>query len=480
MGHGHARNEDVYLNKGGANEVSAADIKIGLKREFTADQAIFNGQDSFIITHDSDPDYKRFVQIISKDSANAQRLFNLSTEANYDYNPLELTFNDWQVQTAKAYNVPGMVLNYIFANNLIHDYTEKGNDGTNVNCTFGSGIVDNALVLNGIDSYVDIANVADLRIADPTVKDISFEFWIKSFAVNGEVINLWNESDNRRSWRVYIENYQLKLDVSIDGVTTTATGGIGNLMYENWTHVGIYLDNYFSGTYFKITINGQLGLPGLGMFAYPLFSNTIDTIRIGAKAGPIPPYSGYDSNFLNASLAEFAIYRNRDMTLPVGMQSTQFAADMNTNSMGNHLGSYSLASANIKTNSTGRIDTSSWVSILGIGFQWSSFYNTNLYVLLSVDAGITWKKWDGAAWQTVLETAQGTPVNSFPSDKASWDLLFVAGTLDVLFQLNTNNSTQPAYIQTLSVQYLGSVYTNSEGQIKYFLISPTETEIFND
>jgi hypothetical protein len=450
--------------------------------EFSGMASIFNAGDSFVITHDADPDYIRFVQTIMQREDIIDVVYSPSTASKFDYDPTQIEFGNlddefaWCQMTSIS-NLPDMVVNYLFENDTIHDYTEKGNNGVQHGGSYGDGIVNKAFVLDGTSAYIDIPNVSDLRISDPATKSITFEFWLNTSTGTGEIINLWNEADNRRSWRLYVDGGWMYMDFSMDGETVGAT--ISNIVASSinpgWNHIGVQLNNDNTVTIAIYDNSNDYSYTITSGFAFPLFENTVDAIRIGAKGGATP------SNYLTGSIAEFAIYRNVDLTLPSGDYDSQLIADMHKNLSGQHLGRYATGTlASVKTNASGRIDTSNWLSIFGINVDWNNWSPANLYALLSVDGGTTWLKWNGSTWDTVAETEQGTLVSDFPTDKAYWDEMFVPGTLDILLQLNTNDATQTASVYNVFISTLQQGYQNVDtSKIIYNLISPTQTKVMN-
>jgi hypothetical protein len=429
-----------------------------------------------IITHTSDPLYKRVVEILIQLQQIITYWYSETFETNYDYDIDKVTF--WgtgydYVTLAQTYGADGQIAYYLFNDDVTDVLDGHVHNATNVNGTFTTGIVEKALSLNGTNAYIDIPNHSDFYIIDPIANSIGFEFWIDA-STNGEIISLWNETDNRRSWRIYLQAGYVCMDVSVDGITTaaTSTGSYIGLGYNQ--HVGIYLDDYYGGLYWKMYVGGSsLIIPAFSpVFSYPLFQNTIDPIRVGAKCGT-------PSNFINARIAELAIYRNYDLTQPMGMNSSVFQFHYNTNMMGNHLSRYSTDMQNIKTNAFGQIDTSDWLGIQSAYFYGNNYGDFELTALFSVDGRTTWKKWNGSSWDTVLETDQGCDISVLPITKAEWDLLFVAGTLDYILQLKTNDPTVTPQIYNVNFTVYKLGYMPAGWKVTFSCISDTETQIRN-
>ncbi len=430
-----------------------------------------------IITHASDPLYKRVVEILIQLVQTFSYQFSEPYEANYDYDEDYVKF--WPmgydyVTLNSTYGADGMVAYYIFNDDSVEDVLIPHNhDAINVNCTFMDGIVERELVLNGTNAYMDIPNHSDFYIPDPVTNSIGFEFWINA-ETDGEIISLWNETDNRRSWRIYLQAGYVCMDVSVDGITTAATSQGSYIGLGYWQHVGIYLNDYYGGSYWKMWVGGSsLIIPAFTPgFSYPLFSNTIDPVRVGAKGGTA-------SNFIKATMCELAIYRNYDLSQPMGMHSSVVQAHYNTNMMGNHLSQYPTDMQNIKTNLSGQIDTSDWLGIQYAQFYGDYYGDYEVTALFSFDGRTTWKMWDGFVWQTVLETDQGTNTAMLPTSRTDWDLAFVPGTLDYILQLKTNDPTGTPQIYSFTISAYKPGYMPAGWKASFNCISDTETQIRN-
>ena len=465
-------NTDLVFNPTNWQVIGTSGVTI---QKIQDTHASLNPGESFVVDHTLYPDLdnKRIVQVMEQaiDSNILQtNESNSSLFTQADPTKTEFTSTGWQL--AKDYYTPTMVANYLFNNNEAYDYTNKGNDGVLTNCDFGIGIVENSLVLDGT-AYMDIPYNSDIDPApNPTVTDWSLEFWIKTTSDTGEIINLWNEDDDRRSWRVYLEGGIIHIGLSTDGINMDSYAYSGFIISnDTWTHVGIYWDNlYGEGKYLKIFINGSAGIPGFnGGFDYPLFSNTIDNIRIGATAGSSP------SNYFIGQLAEFAIYRDDS-----NFDFYQFSNDYYTNQNGDHLGQYNTDLQTMKTNVSGQIDTSSWTGINRIYFYGENFAG-NTYILVSVDGGITFKSFDGISWNTVLETDVGMTNEELNNiTPSNWSDLFVVGTLDYVVQVITMDSYMTPNIQYIAADYqIDALQNSSPNILKITFISPTETRISN-
>jgi hypothetical protein len=426
-----------------------------------------------IITHASDPLYKRVVEILIQLQDLLTFNFNTSTEPNYDYDADKVVFlpiGSDGVSLVPSYGATGMLGYYLF-NNDVTDSLDS-HDGTNHGVTFSSGIVENKGVFNG-SSYFDIPNSSDF--IPGTSDSFAVEFWMNNNPPDGEIVSLWNEADNRRSWRLYIDANKLKMDISEDGITVAGTWDLTNTLntYYNDMHIGL-MRNPANDAEIKMFINGSGWLPHSYPGASAAYNNTIDPIRIGAKGGATP------TNFFTGWIAELAIYKNFNFDQYVGMYSNVFQSHMSINSIGQHLSQYDTDMQNVKTNASGQIDTSDWLGIKSLSFGGDAYGDFQVTILFSVDGRTTWKKWDGSAWQTALETDEGRNVASLPLTRAEWDLLFVPGTLDYILQLKTNNpsGTPIIYFFVATVYKLG--YMLAGAKISFSCLSDTETQIRND
>ena len=424
-----------------------------------------------IITHASDPLYKRIIELLMQLQITFTAFFNTSTEPNFDYDPDKIVFNPIGLDgfsLVPSYGAEGMLAYYLFNNDVTDSF--NSHDGANNGVTFSSGIVENKANFNG-SSYIDIPN-SSVFIPGTADDMFAIEFWLSNNPPDGEIISLWNETDNRRSWRLYIDSNKLKMDVSEDGITVAGTWELTNNLntYYGDLHIGLMRSD---ATEIKAFINGTKWLP----HSYPgtgaAYNNTIDPIRIGAKGGVTP------TNFFTGSLSELAFYKGFNFDQYAGMYSNYFQAHMAKNTIGQHLTMYENVMQSVKTNSFGQIDTSNWLGIKSLSFNGDYFGNFQVTVLLSVDGRATWKAWNSLSWDTVSESTPGCSVDGLPTTAADWDLLFVPGTLDYLIQLQTNDPTATPTIWSINVNSIRPGYMDAVGTIKFRFLSDTETEIRN-
>jgi len=424
-----------------------------------------------LITHASDPLYKRFIELLMQLQIWFTIFFNTSTEPNFDYDPDKIIFNPIGIDgisLVPSYGAEGMLAYYLFNNDVTDSF--DSHDGTNHGVTFSSGIVENKADFNGA-SYIDVPNSSDF--IPGTADDLfAVEFWLKNNPPDGELISLWNEADNRRSWRLYIDANKVKMDISEDGITVAGTWELTNTLntYYNDMHIGLMRSD---ATEIKAFINGNKWLPHSYPGAGAAYNNTIDPIRIGAKGGVTP------TNFFTGWIAELAIYKGFDFDQYAGMYSNYFQSHMGRNMIGQHLSMYDSAMQSVKTNASGQIDTSNWLGIKSVSFNVDYYGNFQVTVLLSVDGRTTWQSWNGSSWDVVTESTPGCSIGSLPTSKADWDLIFVPGTLDYLIQLQSNDPTATPTIYSVNINSIQPGYMDAVGTIKFRFLSDTTTEIRN-
>jgi len=306
----------------------------------------------------------------------------------------------------------------------------------------------------------------------------SIHFWLQRFSfpaygAEGDVISLWNEENDRRSWRIYIDQTgptagALKMDMSLDGV---------NVAYTIASSYPVIMDYQMTDVWFLFHTDGEVHLfingsqhayYTLPFNFYELFYNDVDPVLVGAKHGA----TGID-NFLNGRISDTCIVKG--ITYFDSMYSFH-----QKESSGQHLGGFDTSGSwYVTTTDNSQVDTSSWDAMTSFGVQNWSWYGTALF-LVSTDGRNTWKKWNGSVFETVnladIKTQGNTTEELQGLVKVDWDTIF-ADTFDVAICLGTNNPDNGPEVEFVYLNAL--VPGKSSFSCIYTKTSPTETVIFN-
>jgi len=141
------------------------------------------------------------------------------------------------------------------------------------------------------------------------------------------------------------------------------------------------------------------------------------------------------------------------------------------------------------TTNTNRLNTSSWTGLTNFDITQTQPANTTVNYLVSFDAGVTWKYWNGSAWtNSSLANLQTEGMNEAILESLTGANWFAAGginsdasqTLDFAFDLyTTNNATTPS-VDQISLTYSSPTFWQIQTQnydIQEF--SDTQTQITN-
>jgi hypothetical protein len=430
--------------------------------------------DSITITHPADIDNKRNITVLKhREETDESINFSYADIDNYarqDNSKIELT-PDGRVKLIAQYRRPGMVLNYLFLDDECKDFSLQGHNGTEYNCVYGDGIVERHLYIQAPSaSYVEVPNNIPDDFNHLIADTMTWEFWVKS-AGDGEIINLWNETDNRRSWRISIRDGKLTLDVSADGSTVayTVQSDTNIAQNGNWHYCAIILNG---DSAVEMFIDGvaetSKSVPVTPTFYY----NSIDPILIGKVEGLIPNFFG------SGYIAELAIYKNEWLFYDI---PTHFGENM----AGQHLSMYDTTTSYYICTGSNGIDIRDWDGILKMQFYVGSATGSVL-CMASVDGKNTWKVWNGIAWNTInfgdihtLGNGMSTWENLTRED---WDELLASstGTLDLAFSLRASELDASPDIDTLYITYLASgKELLQDNNILVKFLSPTTTQITN-
>jgi hypothetical protein len=145
-------------------------------------------------------------------------------------------------------------------------------------------------------------------------------------------------------------------------------------------------------------------------------------------------------------------------------------------------GLYPTALCNIKTNVLSRMDSMNFLSIQSVRLDFAEIEDEHCdtYLLFSFDAGTTWKMFDGAAWQTVATTVQGTTIdNVYNITPEQWAEVFVPGSLDVIVQLKSDGTATSRVADFVFMYSEVGYMPVNDSSVRVYLTSSTQTKIKN-
>jgi hypothetical protein len=137
----------------------------------------------------------------------------------------------------------------------------------------------------------------------------------------------------------------------------------------------------------------------------------------------------------------------------------------------------------VRTN-TNQINTSTWLGILQIDPIETLSSGTQIRYLISVDNKVTWKKFNGVTWDTValadIDTQGNTAAEMIAFCKEDYDLLFVAGTLDIVASLKSTLPASTPLLDIIDIHYNdGLTCKLGDSSIDVCRVSPTQHKIKN-
>jgi hypothetical protein len=423
---------------------------------------------SQLYTHESDINYMRIVQISRYGSGNDTSLdYDEVDESLFTQeNVTKTDFIGGQVQLAgigvNAY--AHWMLNESSGTNAA-DSSGNGRNGTLINMESSDwvpGKLHNCLLFDGVNEYVDCGNIAGFERTQP----FSLECWFQTSAIN-----------------IYLMS---KFTTALVGyaITINASGQINFSLYSTLNNIqrittGVYNNGAFH--HVIVTYDGSSNVSGMKIYVDNVLvsTTTVGTaitgtlinatnFRIGTREGVAYP--------MNGLLDEIVIY---DRVITVSEVAIRWNSGAGTESTG-----YDITKGwYIRTN-TNQINTSSWTSIGNIQITQTIPANTNIKYLVSVDGRITWKKWNGISWVSVLlaniDTEGNTKIEVEAITDGQWALLFVAGTLDIISSLKTTDATQTPSLSQIFIIYLTSYrHLCYDADLLVDFINPTSTKITN-
>src|SRR6266545_3502369 len=175
-----------------------------------------------------------------------------------------------------------------------------GNNGALVGgATFGSGFVSQAFDLDGLSSYIRVANNPSLNTPDGFTVDA----WIYPRAYGGArvIASKWDDPTGQWSWIFKLHNDGSgRLRIEISRGDHNALGdleGVAILPLNTWSHVAASYDRLTSRL--QLYVNGNVDNEGFARFANVAINNSMTDLLIGAVNGQITSPSEYFNGLID-------------------------------------------------------------------------------------------------------------------------------------------------------------------------------------
>jgi len=302
----------------------------------------------------------------------------------------------------------------------------------------------------------------------------SVEFWVRTTYAGGQhmvVCKMSNLStEGYTGWQVALNNGQVNfllrgggLTRQIQRLSTTTTINDGN-----WHQIICTYDGSNTPTGLHIYVDSVLN-DGATSGTTVLSILTERQFCIGSRNG------GW---LFTGDIDEVVIYKDKILN------QSEVDFRYNSGSGRENVGYYDITKGWYVRTNTNQINTSSWQNIVQIDPITTEPAGTQIKFLVSLDNRVTWKKWNGATWDTValanIDTQGNTAVELIALIKDDWDLLFVAGTLDIVASLKSTVEDYTPELDTIQI-HCSPGYTRRLGDSKVSVtrISTTQHKIKN-
>ena len=396
------------------------------------------------ITHSADSSFERMIQLwrdpiytdISLD-------FDSADEANYyqeDSSKTQFTGEVVKLEGVGLVPYAHWMLNESSGTNVL-DSSGNGRDGTTYNSPLWVvGKLNNCLSFDGVNQYVNCGNIANFE----RTQSFSLECWFKTSSGGATLIML------DRFYMPTIIGYQLYMNAGqIYFILISSGGGSACQIKTNST----FNNNVFH--HVITTYNGSSTAAGIKIYVDGVLQATTTvndnlsaTILNSADFLIARRSDGYGFPGL---LDEIAIYESV-------LTQTNVTFRYNSGTGREDMGGFDTTKGwYIRTNSN-QINTSLWTKINGITITETTPASTQIRYLISVDGRVTWKAWNGSAWVTVtlanIDTSGNSKTELEALTEANFDLLFIAGTFDIVSSLKTTDVSATPELSQITISYI--------------------------
>jgi hypothetical protein len=155
-----------------------------------------------------------------------------------------------------------------------------------------------AMTFDGSGDVFTVPNTSDFRF--PT-EDFTIEAWVHSYDVSGDqfIFSIWNNTDNRRAYTLWLDNGSLNFNGSSTGATSdngTINPGWAEVTADEWNHVAVSR----KGPVSRLFLNGVT--VGVNTNMGDNYNNTDDNPIIGGENG------GSNRDF-NGEIQDVRVYK---------------------------------------------------------------------------------------------------------------------------------------------------------------------------
>lgn len=437
---------------------------------------LLSSWEDWIITHPSDPNFNRIVQVYNwiLDTNNSLD-FDTIDESNFiQENSNKTSFQDDKIQL--KWEPSPLPYSYWALNEtswtLASDSSPNNRNWTLVNMENWDWIqwkIKNWLEFGWVNEYVNFWNIANFE-ANNT---FSLECWFKAnnITTNQTIISKFDESN--------FMGYLIKFNQwdELEFLLSTSTWAyiwfvVSEAFDDNiWHHLVFTYDWTYLTSGIKVYVDWVS--KNLTIYNDDISSGTMQTnvpFQIWAK--------NWEENFVG-SLDEVVVYDTE-------LNQTEVLYRYNSGNGIWYSNNYPTDKwYYVSTSSWSQINTSTWESIKSLTFWQTTPTNTQIKYLVSIDWRTTWKKWNWSTWITESLTNIATNWNTKTElealNKDDFNLLFTAWIFDIVADLKTTDNTKTPELIQINIEYYQiwkSKCKDSEITIK--TINSTTTTITND
>lgn len=297
----------------------------------------------------------------------------------------------------------------------------------------------------------------------------SIECWVRTTYAGGNhmvVCKMSNLSaEGYTGWQVALTNGQVNFILRGGGITRQIQrlSTITTINDGNWHHIICTYDGSNTPTGMHVYVDSILS-DGAVVGTTVLSILTERQFCIGSRNG------GW---LFTGDIDEVVVYKDKVLN------QSEVDFRYNSGSGRENVGYYDITKGWYVRTGSNQINTNSWTGIVQIDPIEILPTGTQIRYLISIDGRVTWKRWNGSSWDTVnltdIDTQGNTAAEIAALLKDEWDLLFAAGTLDIMASLKTVLEDHTPSLDLVCVHYLTG-YTRRLGDSCLHIIRLSDTQ----